>query len=181
MPRYVAFLRAINVGGARIVKMQVLRNVFESLAFTRVSTFIASGNIVFESPRRDPKKLGRVIDAGLREALGFEVDTFVRTVSELESIASYRPFPQSKLDASVLYIIFLADAPGEQLIRKISMLNTESDEFRVHGREIYWLRRRVQGGPAFSTVLLEKTIGQPFTIRGSKTVYKVAAKYCSAE
>ena len=65
MTRYVAFLRAINVGGRR-VKMHHLRELFESLGFSNVETFIASGNVIFDSPAEDTRKLEQRIEDHLR-------------------------------------------------------------------------------------------------------------------
>jgi uncharacterized protein (DUF1697 family) len=59
MSKFVAFLRAINVGGDRTVKMQSLRQVFESLGCSRVTTFIASGNVVFDTTTKRTKTLER--------------------------------------------------------------------------------------------------------------------------
>ena len=72
MTQYFAFLRAINVGG-RVVKMDRLRQIFESLGFSGVETFIASGNVVFETSSNNVKTLERKIENALREALGYEV------------------------------------------------------------------------------------------------------------
>src|SRR5215471_9205178 len=100
MFRFIAFLRAINVGGGRTVKMQSLRQAFESLGFSRVATFIASGNVVFETTTKETKALERKIEKALREALGYEVRTFVREEAELAKIVNHWPFSQSKLDTS---------------------------------------------------------------------------------
>jgi Protein of unknown function (DUF1697) len=78
MPRFVAFLRAINVGG-RNVTMAALRAQFEALGFSNVETFIASGNVIFEAASRDSAALHRKIEAHLAKSLGHEVSTFVRT------------------------------------------------------------------------------------------------------
>jgi len=76
----VAFLRAINVGG-RVVKMHRLRTLFVDEGFANVETFIASGNVVFDlPPAKKAPALERTIEAMLRNALGYEVSTFVRTV-----------------------------------------------------------------------------------------------------
>jgi len=91
MFRFIAFLRAINVGG-RTVKMQSLRQVFESLGFSRVNTFIASGNVVFEATTKKTKALERKIERALKAALGYEVRTFVREENELAKITNYRRF-----------------------------------------------------------------------------------------
>lgn len=98
MFRFIAFLRAINVGGGRTVKMQFLRQVFESLGFSKVATFIVSGNVVFETTTKKTMALERKIERALKKALGYEVRTFVRKEAELAKIANYRPFPRSKFD-----------------------------------------------------------------------------------
>ena len=179
MSRYFAFLRAIYAGRGRTVKMEVLRQAFEALGFSGVSTFQASGNIVFETTAQNAGRLERKIEKKLSGTLGHEVPTFIRTEAELAGIASYQPFRLSEEDAAELNIIFLAEALDEQRAQKVMALKTDTDEFHVHGREIYWLRRRKQNGSAFSSVPLEKTIGLSLTIRGSRTVKKLAEKYLS--
>src|ERR1700745_208653 len=97
----IAFLRAINVGRDRTVKMQSLRQVFDSLGFSGVITFIASGNVIFTTTKRNTKMLERRIEKRLREVLGYEVPTFIRREAELAKIATYQPFRQSKLGPTV--------------------------------------------------------------------------------
>jgi len=182
MFRFVAFLRAINVGGGRTVKMQTLRQVFESLGFSGVATLIASGNVVFETTTKKTKTLERKIEKVLKEALGYEVRTFVRGEAELAKIANYRPFPQSKFDETwQSNIIFLADNLNEKLKQKVEALRTNTDEFEVCGEEIYWRRRRKPNGALFSTVPLEKILGSTFTVRGANTIKRIVSKYCSSK
>ena len=178
MPRYIAFLRAINVGGHNPVKMDFLRRLFESLGFSNVETFIASGNVVFETTSKNAQALEREIETRLREALGYEVATFIRTDAELAAVASYKPFSQSDLDgAAALNIAFLADGLDDKSSQKLMMLRTDIDDFHLHGREIYWLCRQKQSGSKISNAVLEKAIGQKSTLRGENTVKKMAAKY----
>ena len=73
MPRLFAFLRAINAGPGRIVKMNVLRNAFESLGFVRAATFLGSGNVVFETRAKDTVALERKIERTVRQAVGYPV------------------------------------------------------------------------------------------------------------
>jgi len=182
MFRFIAFLRAINVGGGRTVKMQSLRQIFESLGFSRVTTFIASGNVLFEARTKKTKTLERKIERALKEALGYEVRTFVRREAELVKIANYRPFPQSKFDETwQSNIIFLADDLNEKLKQHVKALRTNTDAFEVHGREIYWLRRRKQNGALFSTVAFEKIIGPTFTVRATNTIKRIVSKYCPSK
>ena len=177
MPRFIAFLRAINVGG-HTTKMNDLRQLFEALGFSGVETFIASGNVVFETTARNTKVLEGKIERRLREALGYEVATFIRTDAELDNIANYTPFRQSALEAAeALNIAFLADPLDAMSSQKVMALRTGIDDFHVHGREIYWLCRKKQSESTFSNAILEKTLGKPSTLRGANTVKKMAAKY----
>jgi uncharacterized protein (DUF1697 family) len=170
----------MNVGGGRTVEMQFLRQVFESLGFSRVATFIASGNVVFETTTEKTKTLERKIERALKTALGYEVRTFVRGEVELANIANYRPFPQSKFDETwQSNVIFLTDNLNEKLKQDVNALGTQTDAFEVHEREIYWRRRRKQNGALFSTVPLEKILGPTFTVRGTNTIKKIVLKYCS--
>ena len=179
MFRFFAFLRAINVGGGRTVKMQSLRRVFESLGFSKVETFIASGNGIFETTTQKTKALEGKIEKALQEALGYEVRTFVRREVELAKVANYRPFRRPTFDDTWrMNIIFLADSLNQKLKQSVQGLRTDTDAFEVHGQEIYWLRRRKQNGRAFSTVPLERVLGRAFTVRAASTVKEIAATYC---
>jgi len=177
MTRYFAFLRAINVGG-HVVKMDRLRQVFESLGFSSVETFIASGNVIFESTSKNVRTLEKKVENGLRDALGYEVVTFIRTEAELVEIADYQPFSQSALAAAVsLNIVFLGETLDERSKQGTMALRTEIDDLHVHGRQIYWLCRKKQSESAISNAVFKKTLGQPATVRGATTVRKMAAKY----
>jgi uncharacterized protein (DUF1697 family) len=177
MPRYFAFLRAINVGG-HVVKMDRLRQIFESLGFSGVETFIASGNVIFQSTSKSVKTLEKRIETGLREPLGYTVNTFIRTETDLVDIANYQPFSQSDIDAAVaLNIVFLGDTPDEESTQRTIALSTDIDVLRVHGREIYWLCRKKQSGSTISNAAFNKALGQPGTVRGVNTVKRMAAKH----
>ena len=83
--RYIAFLRGINLGGHN-VKMDRLRVLFEELGLGDVTTFIASGNVIFDSDERDADTLADRIEAHLAQALGYDVPTFLRTDVELARV-----------------------------------------------------------------------------------------------
>ncbi|MFL6210069.1 MAG: DUF1697 domain-containing protein [Pyrinomonadaceae bacterium] len=178
MPKYIAFLRAINVGG-HSVKMEHLRRLFAALGFANVETFIASGNVVFDSSSRSTRTLEKKIERHLQEALGYEVATFIRAPSELSAIAGYKPFPDAELktDGNVLYIGFLADEPNEEARRKVLSLTTAVDDFHIRGRELYWLCRTKISESEVSGSVLQKALGMAMTLRNSTTVKKIAAKY----
>src|SRR5213593_4100703 len=124
MPKFVAFLRAINVGG-HTVKMDQLRILFEALGFANVETFIASGNVIFETKTTNSKSLERKIEKHLEQSLGYEVTTFVRSVAELAEIARYQPFSEDELtaDGNTLFICFVADRPAKEATKKLLSLS----------------------------------------------------------
>ncbi len=177
MTRYIAFLRAINVGG-HTVKMNPLRGLFESLGFSKVETFIASGNVLFEIASKDSLVLEKKIESKLRETLGYDMATFIRTDTELKAVANYKAFAQSQLDAATAFnVAFLKELLDDNSNQKVMSLRTDIDNFQVHGRELYWLCQKKQSDSTFSNAVLEKTLGKPSTIRGIATVQKIVAKY----
>ena len=178
MPKYFAFLRAINVGG-HTVKMDYLRSVFEELGFSNVETFIASGNVIFDSSSRSIRSLEKKIESALEKSLGYEVITFVRSQNELSEIANYQPFAQTDVaSAHAVYVGFIAEGPSEAERQKVLSLNTKDDEFHLNGREVYWLCRTKFSDSKISGPLMAKALGIPATLRNTSTIKKLAAKYC---
>ena len=178
MPKYVAFLRAINVGG-HVVRMDDLKRQFEKLGFAEVQTFIASGNVIFASPSKDGKALEQRIEAQLEKAFGYEVRTFVRTESEVAKIAVYTPFKPAQMKAAVTFCVGFLETPLKpDAVKAVMALKTADDDFHINGRELYWLSKKSQGEAAFSNALLEKTLKTRSTFRGVNTVVKLAAKHC---
>ena len=176
--RYVAFLRAVNVG-RRVVKMQALTAAFESLRLSNVQTFIASGNVIFETATKDLAALERKIETRLREVFGFEIDTFVRSVEELEAIAECRPYRDaaSGSGGDAVYVGFLRDAPGPAARRKVEALCNAVDDFHVDAREVFWLCRKSAVHSKTSGAGLEKALGLRGTFRNVRTVKRIAEKY----
>ena len=176
--RYIAFLRAINVGG-HVVKMDRLRTLFEGEGFTNVETFIASGNVVFDGAGR-ADALERAIERMLKAALGYDVATFVRTGAELRALAAHDAFsPSAVARATAFNVAFLGrplDAKGK---KALMALKNRVDDFHVNGREIFWLSRVRQSESVISNAVFEKTLGQRSTVRGINTVRKMAEKYGS--
>lgn len=176
MPKLLAFLRAINVGG-HTVKMDNLRHLFENMGLSGVETFIASGNVIFQTTLQPDRALEQRIEGGLKEALGYPVATFIRTPAELAEIVQFQPFPQPVLDAAAaLNVAFLPTNPTPEAFHKLMALRTEIDDFRVHGREFYWLCRVKQSESTLSGAMFEKAVGTPATMRGINTLRRLAAK-----
>lgn len=176
MPRYIAFLRAINVGG-HTVPMARLRALFEGWGFAGVETFIASGNVVFETPGKSARRLEAQIADNLNQALGYAVATFLRTPREVTAAAA-PPFSTAAVaDAHALYIAFVGRSPEPAAVARLMAWRSANDDFQVRGREVYWLCRQKQSESKFSNASLERALGQPATLRGLNTVRQIAARY----
>jgi uncharacterized protein (DUF1697 family) len=173
--RFVALLRAINVGG-RNVTMERLKGEFEEMGFGSVATFIASGNVIFEASEPDRSALERGIEARLMASLGYEVATFLRTPAELGEIAGARPFGDAA-EGAALMISFLDREPDSAGVARLMGYRSDVDDFRVVGREVYWLCRVKVSESKFAGGALDKALGMPATMRSVTTVGKLAAKY----
>lgn len=174
--RYVAFLRAINVG-SHVVKMERLREFFRGLGLAKVETFIASGNVIFESKLK-AGLLETKLEAALHDSLGYPVATFLRSDAELRAVADHPAFPGVELSpaGNVLYVTFVRAAPSRESVAEVMTLRNEIDDFHVYEREIYWLRRRANGESKFSGARLEKMIGMSATARNLTTVNRLVAQ-----
>jgi uncharacterized protein (DUF1697 family) len=178
MPRYAAFLRGINVGGRNATKEQ-LRAGFEAIGCVDVTTFRASGNVVFTAAGGAAQLAAR-IERGLEQSLGYEVATFVRTASEIKAIAAHDPFESGVVGAAKgkLHVVLLAAKPTVQARKRVLALQTDDDLLSLRGRELYWLP---SGGLMESAVGMNgitKAVG-PNTMRTKGTVDQLAAKFFS--
>jgi uncharacterized protein (DUF1697 family) len=171
----VALLRAINVGG-HVVKMDRLRTLFASMDLADVTTLIASGNVLFSSRARNQAQLERRIEIHLRDALGYDVATFLRSAQDLADIVAYDPFPAAgPLTAGQALSVLFLKAPLEAPARDALLnLHTATDEFHVRGREAYWLRDGRISDSKVTGAKLERAVGGPVTARNITTVRKLA-------
>lgn len=174
MAKYIAFLRAINVGG-HTVKMDYLRELFEALGFTSVETFIASGNVIFETKEKNVAGLEKKIGDHLKQSLGYEVDPFLRTVQELAEIEKCNPFKAKKKEDSV-YVSFLHKTPNAAAKSALMALKNKANDFAIQNQEVYWLRLN-RDDSIFLKTSLEKILKMSSTMRNITTIHKLLEKY----
>jgi len=180
MARYVAFLRAINIGGRR-VSNEDLRACFETVGLEEVSTFRASGNVIFDAPGKESvKRVTERAEEGLERSLGYEVVVFLRTADEVLAMADYDPFPAQDVKKSKgkLQVDLLLRKPTAAARKKVLGLATDQDRLDVEGRELWWL----PSGGTLESELDQKAISAavgPSTRRTKGTIEQIAAKYLS--
>lgn len=180
MSEYAAFLRGINVGGHRISSGE-LRARFEELGFSDVSTFRASGNVIFAAPSGKPlteTELTERAEAGLAAALGYDVPVFLRTAPEVQKIAAHQPFPKPLVDASKgkLQVAMLSARPTAGARKEVLALASDEDRLAVGERELYWL----PSGGILDSELDLKAIGKLLgltTTRTKNTIEQIATKH----
>jgi len=174
MMRYIAFLRAINVSGHRIIKMEELRKMFEALKFKNVKTYIQTGNVVFETTVKDPDSLTRKIEKHLHKSLGYEVETMLRTMLEMEAIIKNNPFKKARFDKTIhLYLTFLHEETSAELKKSLISSGDNIATFKIKKREVYTLYQRNHAKHPFSNNFVEKKLKIPATTRNWTVINKI--------
>lgn len=171
--KYVAFLRAINVGGNAIIKMADLKKMFEAAGLEYVQTYIQSGNVIFES-EEGADSLAKQIERQLEKAARYKIEVFVRTMREVQSIAEKSPFGAK--GGEMVYVTFLNTKPSKQGQQALLSHKSDADAFAFKGREVYSLRRDREKS-VFSNNFLEKILKMPATSRNLTTITKIVEKY----
>ncbi len=162
--KFVAFVRGINVGG-KTVKMAELKKMFESLGFGDVSTYKASGNVIFDSDESAPT-ITKKIESGLHKLIGSETHAILRTMDELKVLVAAGPFRGVKAEPGTrLCVTFFPHGIKPRMKDRAG--GTYS--VRVAGSEIY-----IVLSPAAKTVdameELDREFGKIITTRSWSTV-----------
>ncbi|HYH61018.1 MAG TPA: DUF1697 domain-containing protein [Solirubrobacterales bacterium] len=177
MAAYAAFLRGINVSGRRVKKEELI-TAFEACGFDEVSTFRASGNVLFEAPGR-AKPDAKEIESALEAELGFASQVFIRSAAQLAKVAGAKPFSPKQLSASKgkLQVAFLPKKPTKAKADKALALQLESDPLALGAAELFWLPAAGTQESELEQKALYGLLG-PWTMRTVGTVEQIAAKLC---
>ena len=176
MPRYVAFLRGINLG-ARTVTNDQLVKIFASAGFPDAQPFIASGNVIFDSRITTERTLVAKIEGAIFRTMGFESRTFLRTMDALAKVAKARPFAPARHASALAFVVGFVDAPFTAAQKRlIATFANPSDELHPKGRELYWLAQTRQSDSAFQRVPFDKKVCAS-SWRNMNTVQRIVAKF----
>ncbi len=158
--------------------MSRLRELFEELGLADVETFIASGNVLFTSRATDRRALERRIAAHLQEALGYEVETFLRMAEEVVLVANQQPFRSAESAGDTVHVGFFHEPLAAELARKLEAIRTTDDAFRVGEREFYWLCRvRTSDSKIWSSPALKALKLPVSSMRNMTSIRKLVAKH----
>ena len=166
MKNYIALLRGMNVGGRKIIKMNDLKLLFESLGFNDVTTYIQSGNVVFSAVERN--NLEQIISEGIKNLYGFEVQVLVKEASEVKEIFAACPFSEEKKMAS--FFTLLNKKPSEDLVTELRKLNFPDEEFVITENCVYFFSEKGYNEVKCNNKFFEKKLKVAATTRNYKTM-----------
>jgi uncharacterized protein (DUF1697 family) len=165
MTAFVALLRAVNVGGTGKLPMSDLTALCAKAGFGKVRTYIASGNVILQSPKSE-KQVKSVLETALENYAGKPVGVLVRTAAEMADVVARNPFPDAP--ANLTIVIFLDQPPAKDALERIAGRSVE--EVRLGAREIY-----VYYGDGMGRSKLRIPDAKAGTARNMNTVAKLAA------
>ena len=156
--------------------MEALCAYFVELGFTNVRTFIASGNVIFDSPMKAAALESR-IEQHLLSKLGYEVETFVRSPAELREVSAAveRLFAGELAAGSEVYVGFLRKLPAAANQKQVIALSNSVDVLSFGERELYWLAHQGMGESTVTGARLTKALGGPTTARNINSLRKLIA------
>ena len=173
--KYAAFLRGINVGGHKPIKMDALAGAFRSLGFQNVKTILVSGNVLFDAPKTSPGVLTQKIEAKLEKAFGYPVGVTLRTVPEIQKLVKSDPFKNIAVTPQTrLYVTFRRDKTTGSL--KIPYQSPEKD-FQILRVSVGEVCSALTLSPDRQTTqlmnILEKEFGKTVTTRNWNTIVRI--------
>jgi uncharacterized protein (DUF1697 family) len=174
---YVAFLRAVNVGGRGIVTKDALRGAFTRAGGTAVRTFIQSGNVLFDATPDTVDTIVAGAQRRLRLVLGSEPVVMVRRASDIARLVREGPFARVSAPPEIKrYVIFLLKRPVRRPLVPFVSAAERLEAVSVRGRECWLLSgRKPSGMYGFPGPFVEKALGVPATARNWSTVTRLAA------
>jgi uncharacterized protein (DUF1697 family) len=167
MPRQIALLRGVNVGGNRRVEMARLRALMEEIGYSDVRTYLNSGNVVFSGPRRSERHL----ETAIAKAFGFEVLVVLRSRDELADVVAANPLRDVATDPAKHLVVFCAGKASTDL----EPADFAPETFLVREREVYLWAPSGIGTSPLAKLLAAKSLGDKSTARNWRTVEKLLA------
>lgn len=177
MPAFVALLCAVNVGGTGKLPMAELRALLEGLGYTKVETYIQSGNAVFDA-RGTAASVGKAVAAALEKHMGAPVGVMIRTHEELARVIAGNPFAaEAAADGARVHVGFLGGAAAKdgaaQLEKIVQQYPARRDRYHLAGDTLYLHLPDGAAETKFTVKALQKALGVPGTARNWNTVVKL--------
>ncbi len=172
---FVALLRGVNVGGNNMISMKALKESFEGIGFSNVSTYINSGNIIFKTNETDARKLERKIEQMLVKDFQLDSKVVVRSLAEMETLVKSLPASWNDPDRWRYYVVFLRHSIDSEKILEGLHANPDVEEIVYRPGTLLWSALISELAKSKIQKLLSKKIYQDITIRNLNTTNKLHA------
>ena len=172
MTTYIALLRGINVGGHNKLPMRDLVQDLEALGLENVSTYIQSGNVVFQTPRIARAELAAEIGAAIEHRHGFRPQVLLLSLEDLATAVSQNPYPQAIAEPKTLHFFFLETSPPAPDLARLAAAQTEREQFALVDK-VFYLHAPDGIGRSRLAQIVEKALGVATTARNWRTVSKL--------
>jgi uncharacterized protein (DUF1697 family) len=172
--RYIALLRGINVGGNTMIKMSELSEMFESLGFKNVKTYINSGNIAFDAAKASDKKLVAKIEKAIEEKFGKKVPVMLRERKYIDGVLASNPFDGEFESHKEMHVLFLSEEMPKDKLQQLLDAAPDGERYAVIGRELYCHLPKGVIDSLLGKSFLEKKLKLAVTGRNWRTVQKLA-------
>jgi uncharacterized protein (DUF1697 family) len=173
MTIYIALLRGINVGGKNMIKMSELKVMFETMGFSKVQTYINSGNVLFIS-EEGAEQVRQRVESQVNKVFGIAATVVLRSAVELKQIIENCPYKsESLLEGESVQVTLLTEAPSQAKLALLPEGKSDIDEFQINGLEIYFLFRQSMLDSKLAKNM--NKLGSTATSRNMKTMNKLAA------
>ncbi len=170
----ISLLRGVNIGGRHQIKMEALRDLYESLGLRHPQTYIQSGNVVFATKERNLAPLPQRIEDAIEKSFGFRPSVILRTAPELQEVIAGNPFAaRTGINPSKLIVTFLASEPSPEARDKVLAIKTHPDELHLTGRHLYIYFLNGMGQPTVAWGIIERALKTAGSARNWNTVNKL--------
>lgn len=170
--KYAAFLRGINVGGKTSIKMENLREVFASLKYKNVKTYIQSGNVIFETDNNNDNELRAAIEAAIEKKF-FKTPVMIRSIDEIKDAFENNPFAGESFDDKLFHLIFLSEKLSAEKTAMLLSNNCENERFAVRNSEVYCLLREGFSESLLGKKYIDNKLKIAATARNWRTIKKI--------
>jgi len=173
--KYISILRGINVSGQKKIKMADLKALYEAQGFTEVTTYIQSGNVLFESDKQDRNELITIIEGAIENQYQFHVPVDLRTHQELESVINQCPFEEAKQEenGTKILVTFLKNTPSKENIKNLLDKVKSPEQIQVSNNNVYLHCPNGYGKSKLSNTFIENKLKTSATTRNWKSIKKL--------
>lgn len=153
--------------------MEALRDMFRSIGFKNVKSYIASGNVAFDTRKAKDSTLINKIETAVKLNFSLEIEVLIRTISEIENVLDESPFEKQLLEDTNLYVVFLKESLSSEKVKQLTSHNNEFETFEVKDRNIYCLSKKGFIKSLLGKKYIDNKLKTPATARNWRTVNKI--------